>query len=220
MSNQKQLSPIAEKKEFRIKLLQFYWVFDRVGIQHSIREKLFDDFVTKVYKRYKADYKQLSEDLTRYRWLLTEKHLSKILGEIHTKMEEHRFGMEVRNGITGWMPKRAWGICINEIVLPKFYDKCKHFPNDGIKFLFHSIVSRFRHWRDSQQLKIDYERLHPGINFEELIENDSYEKWQLKELDAVAERNRKRFEEKDQKLLQIYGVTNHAFLQEQEFNSI
>ena len=51
-------------------------------------------------------------------------------------------------------------------------------------------------------------------------ENDSYEKWQLKELDAVAERNRKRFEEKDQKLLQIYGVTNHAFLQEQEFNSI
>src|SRR3989338_6982168 len=153
MSNQKQLSPIAEKKEFRIKLLQFYWVFDRVGIQHSIREKLFDDFVTKVYKRYKADYKQLSEDLTRYRWLLTEKHLSKILGEIHTKMEEHRFGMEVRNGITGWMPKRTWSICINEIVPPKMHRD--YFPHRGISFLFHSIISRFSHWENSQQIKAD-----------------------------------------------------------------
>src|SRR3989344_5144687 len=188
MSNQKQLSPIAEKKEFRIRLLQLYWVFDRMGIQHSIREKLFDDFVTKVYKRYKADYVQLSEDLRLYGWLLTEKHLSKILGEIHTKMEEHRLGMEIKNGITGWMPKRSWGICINEVVPPKFYDKCKHFPNDGIKFLFHSIVSRFRHWRDSQQMKSDYERLHPGISFDELIQNNFYEKWQEEVLDAVTKK--------------------------------
>jgi hypothetical protein len=211
------VSEIADKSAFEEKLRFLFWVFDRIGIASYVKEKSINDFITKTYKKYGADLDLLTKDLDQYGWILKEETLSKVLGEANKKREEHEVGMAVKNNITNWMPKRTWSICINEVVLPRM--DLAYFPHEGIAFLFHSVISRFRHWQDSQTMKTDYEQFHPGISFDDLIKNE-YEPWQLKELAKVAERNRKRFEEKDKQLIRIYGTADREFLRAQGFTRL
>jgi hypothetical protein len=168
---------IAELEEFRNAVEPFLWLFNRFGIAENIKRDSLNQFLKTLYQSYDADLEQLQRDITSYWWLFKRKTLERIMQEIDTKWKEHKMGMEVKNNIHDWMPRKAWIICMNEVVLPKTH---KNYFEQGFGYLVHSLISRYPHWLKAEKLKLDYEKLHPNQSADMYID-ELKEKSQQKE---------------------------------------